>query len=143
MFSRGGLAKVKSRQLGVCFERLRVVGLGSEASFQETVGSLLNPMEIPGRINNMLHPSLKEIISGFEGVVRPGDMVLVLGNPGSGCSTFLKTLTNQIGEYHLVEGERHYDSLSPEELQKHFRGDVQYCPEGMLVYFIRHYTHFH
>lgn len=120
-----------------------MVGLGSEASFQETVGSLLNPMEIPGRINNMLHPSLKEIISGFEGVVRPGDMVLVLGNPGSGCSTFLKTLTNQIGEYHLVEGERHYDSLSPEELQKHFRGDVQYCPEGMLVYFIQHYTHFH
>ncbi len=23
----------------------------------------------------------------------------------------------------------HYDSISPEELQKHYRGDVQYCPE--------------
>jgi len=41
----------------------------------------------------------------------------------------LKTLTNQRAEYHLVEGEVHYDSLSPEDIFKHFRGDVTYCPE--------------
>jgi ATP-binding cassette, subfamily G (WHITE), member 2, SNQ2 len=54
---------------------------------------------------------------------------VVLGSPGSGCSTFLKTLANQRAEYHLVEGDVHYDSLSPEEIFKHFRGDVTYCPE--------------
>ncbi len=52
-----------------------------------------------------------------------------MGRPGSGCSTFLKTLANQREEYHSVEGEVHYDSLSSEELAKHYRGDVQYCPE--------------
>jgi len=41
----------------------------------------------------------------------------------------LKTLSNQTKEYHAVSGDIHYDSLSPEELDKHFRGDVQYCPE--------------
>ena len=41
----------------------------------------------------------------------------------------LKTLTNQRVEYHLVEGEVHYDSLSPGDIAKHFRGDVTYCPE--------------
>jgi len=38
---------------------------------------------------------LKYIIQGFSGVVRPGEMLLVLGRPGSGTSTFLRALTNQ------------------------------------------------
>ena len=54
---------------------------------------------------------------------------VVLGNPGSGCSTFLKTLTNQRAEYHLVEGDVHYDSFTPEYIAKHYRGDVVYSPE--------------
>lgn len=41
----------------------------------------------------------------------------------------MKTLANHRGEYHAVEGEVHYDSISPSELAKHYRGDVQYCPE--------------
>ena len=52
-----------------------------------------------------------------------------MGSPGAGCSTLLKTLANQRKEYHLVEGEVHYDSLTPEDIFKHFRGDVIYCPE--------------
>jgi ATP-binding cassette, subfamily G (WHITE), member 2, SNQ2 len=54
---------------------------------------------------------------------------VVLGRPGSGCSTFLKVLANQRAEFHAVEGDVHYDSLSPEDVAKHFRGDIQYCPE--------------
>lgn len=56
-------------------------------------------------------------------------ITVVLGRPGSGCSTFLKTIANHREEYHSVTGEVHYDSLSPEDVTKHFRGDVQYCPE--------------
>lgn len=52
-----------------------------------------------------------------------------MGSPGSGCSTFLKTLANQRQEYYSVGGSVFYDSITPEDLQKHFRGDVQYCPE--------------
>ena len=55
--------------------------------------------------------------------------LVVLGRPGSGCSTFLKTLANQTEEYLSVTGERHYDSFTPDEIEKHFRGDVTYCPE--------------
>lgn len=32
-------------------------------------------------------------------------------------------------EFYAVEGDVHYDSLSPADLKNHFRGDVQYCPE--------------
>ena len=54
---------------------------------------------------------------------------MVLGRPGSGCSTFLKVLASQREEFYAVEGDVHYDSLTPRQVSKHFRGDVQYCPE--------------
>jgi ATP-binding cassette, subfamily G (WHITE), member 2, SNQ2 len=54
---------------------------------------------------------------------------VVLGMPGAGCSTLLKTLANFREEYHAVEGNVYYDSITSEDLKKHFRGDVQYCPE--------------
>jgi ATP-binding cassette, subfamily G (WHITE), member 2, SNQ2 len=54
---------------------------------------------------------------------------VVLSSPGSGSSTLLKTLANHRGEYYAVEGNVHYDSLSPDDITRHYRGDVQYCPE--------------
>jgi ATP-binding cassette subfamily G (WHITE) protein 2 (SNQ2) len=38
-------------------------------------------------------------------------------------------MANQREEYHSVQGDVHYDSLTPQEIAKHYRGDVQYCPE--------------
>lgn len=38
-------------------------------------------------------------------------------------------LANQRDTYHNVEGEVHYDSLTPKEIAAHYRGDVQYSPE--------------
>ena len=57
---------------------------------------------------------------------------MVLGRPGAGCTTLLKTLANLREEYHSVEGDVFYDSTSPQDLKSHFRGDVQYCPEEDL-----------
>ncbi|KAI9428628.1 pleiotropic drug resistance ABC transporter [Lactarius indigo] len=111
---------IHSRELGVMFKDLRVVGLGAATSYQPTFG-------IFEKIQASRHPPLRDILIGFEGVVRPGKFVL--GSPGSGCSTFLKTLTNQRAEYHLVEGEVYYDSFTPESIAKHYRGDVVYSPE--------------
>ena len=53
----------------------------------------------------------------------------MLGRPGAGCSTFLRVLANQRHEYHAIEGDVHYHSFTPEQIEKHHRGDVQYCPE--------------
>ncbi|KAF7763700.1 hypothetical protein Agabi119p4_8237 [Agaricus bisporus var. burnettii] len=119
----------KPRELGVVFRNLRVTGLGVSASYAKTLGSILNPVNYISSIQRLRHPPLRDILNGFEGVVRPGEMLLVLGRPGSGCSTFLKTLANRRQEYHAVEGDVHYDSLTPNELFRHYRGDVQYCPE--------------
>lgn len=120
----------------------------SGSSYQPTLGSMLNPLEWIRGLSKARHPETREILSGFEGVVSPGEMLcefsgfcllkrdperpsfgVVLGRPGAGCSTFLKTLANQTDEYVAVLGERHYDSLSPQEIRERFRGDVTYCPE--------------
>ena len=55
--------------------------------------------------------------------------LVVLGSPGSGSTTFLKMIANQRDTYHGVEGDVHYDSLTPKEIATHYRGDVQYTPE--------------
>lgn len=55
--------------------------------------------------------------------------LVVLGRPGAGCTSLLKVLANQRGEFHSVSGDVHYDSFSSEDIEKHYRGDVQYCPE--------------
>ncbi|KAG2159222.1 ABC-2 type transporter-domain-containing protein [Suillus bovinus] len=121
--------EIKRRELGVVFDDLRVVGTGARASLQQTIGSLFSPTSLLHTISEARHPPLRDILSGFEGVVAPGEMLLVLGKPGSGCSTFLKTLANQRGEYHAVEGEVSYDSFTPQDIHNHYRGDVTYCPE--------------
>ncbi|KAJ7285271.1 pleiotropic drug resistance ABC transporter [Mycena rebaudengoi] len=122
-------AGVEQRELGVVFEDLRVVGLGAQASYQPTLWSTINPLSIFEKVNAVRHPPLRNILEGFSGVVRPGEMLLVLGRPGSGCSTLLKTLANQTDEFHAVSGSVHYDSLTREQIRSSFRGDVQYCPE--------------
>jgi ATP-binding cassette subfamily G (WHITE) protein 2 (SNQ2) len=68
-------AGVKQRNLGVGFENLRVVGLGAAASQQTTFGSILNPMNVVDLVRRLRHPPLRDIISGFEGVIRPGEML--------------------------------------------------------------------
>ncbi|KAH9920627.1 pleiotropic drug resistance ABC transporter [Fomitopsis serialis] len=115
---------VKRRELGVLFEKLRVVGLGESAAIQSTFGSTLNPVNWIQGIQHMRHPATRDILSGFEGVVRPGEMLLVLGRPGAGCTTLLRTLANQRGDYHAVEGDVFYDSLSHRDVEKYCRGDT-------------------
>ncbi|KAG6879471.1 hypothetical protein C0992_002357 [Termitomyces sp. T32_za158] len=122
-------AHIQSRELGVMFEKLRVRGLGSSAAYFPTVWSIINPMMIFEKIQMFRNPPLRNILEGFEGVVRPGEMILVLGRPGSGCSTLLKVLANHRNEYHSIEGDVYYDSFTPEQICKYYRGDVQYCPE--------------
>ncbi|KAF7336855.1 Brefeldin A resistance protein [Mycena venus] len=128
-------AQITRRELGVVFEDLRVVGLGSSSSYQPTLGSTLNPLSILESIKTLRHPPVRNILEGISGVVRPGEMLLVLGRPGSGCSTLLKTLANQTDEYHSVSGSRQYDSFSPADIYAHYRGDVQYCPEDDTLRF--------
>ena len=66
---------VKRRELGVAFRDLRVVGVGAAASYQSTFGSAINPLNAIRGLRDALRPATRDILSGFEGVVRPGEML--------------------------------------------------------------------
>jgi ATP-binding cassette subfamily G (WHITE) protein 2 (SNQ2) len=57
------------------FRDLRVVGLGSSASYIPTLGSMFNPSSILEAIQSARHPPIRDLLNGFEGAVRPGEML--------------------------------------------------------------------
>ncbi|KAF7965972.1 hypothetical protein HWV62_40705 [Athelia sp. TMB] len=80
----------------------------------------------------------KAILRGHAGVLRPGEMLLVLGRPGSGCSTFLRALAASLpAGLALAPGSSvSYGGLSGDEIRRKLRGEVVYSGEDDL-----HYAH--
>lgn len=75
------------KRLGVSWNDLTIKGVGGNAAFNENVLSQLN----------LFHRSnkgeLKTIIDKSHGTLRPGEMLLVLGRPGAGCTSLLSVRT--------------------------------------------------
>ncbi|TFK56519.1 hypothetical protein OE88DRAFT_1649845 [Heliocybe sulcata] len=71
----------------------------------------------------------RAILQKQSGVLKPGEMCLVLGCPGAGCTTFLKTMANQRGEYAEVLGDVRYAGIDSTEMSKLYRGEVVYNEE--------------
>lgn len=61
-------------------------------------------------------------------------MCLVLGCPGAGCSTLLKTIANRRGEYADVGGDVRYAGIDAAEMAKYFKGEVTYNQEGTAAH---------
>ncbi|KAF4828945.1 ZEB2-regulated ABC transporter 1 [Colletotrichum tropicale] len=121
------------RALGVAFKDLSVFGSSTGARFQESVGNAAVSIAkdlVRLASNSKRHQRRLSILSGFEGVVEKGEMLLVLGPPGSGCSTFLKALSSQTAD--LEVDERAYISyrgIDPNHIRSSLRGDVLYNAE--------------
>ncbi|KAK4167512.1 ABC-2 type transporter-domain-containing protein [Cladorrhinum sp. PSN259] len=120
----------KSAQLAVGWRNLNVFGSGSALQLQETVDSVLSsPLRI-GELFSKEKRKPKHILHGFNGLLRSGELLAVLGRPGSGCSTFLKTICGEL--YGLTvdkESVIHYNGASPEQMKKEFKGEVIYNQE--------------
>lgn len=130
-----------TRHAGVIFRNLTVKGTGLGASLQPTVGDIF--LGLPRFLKNLLtkgpkaatgKPPVRELLSNFNGCVRPGEMLLVLGRPGSGCTTFLKTFCNQRAGYEAVLGDVTYGGTDAKRMAKDFRGEIIYNPEDDLHY---------
>ena len=128
-----------AKKVGVVFKNLTVQGIETGASFVRTlphavVGTFGPDLyKLVCRFVPQLHfgkkPPVRDLIHDFNGTVREGEMMLVLGRPGAGCSTFLKAIANDRGAFAGVSGEVSYGGLSAEDQNKHFRGEVNYNPE--------------
>jgi len=82
----------KFRTTGVAFQNLNVYGFGTPTDFQKDVLNIW--LEAVGLIRKLTGTGKRriDILRDFNGLVRKGEMLVVLGPPGSGCTTFLKTI---------------------------------------------------
>ncbi|KAH8172967.1 ABC-2 type transporter domain-containing protein [Sarocladium implicatum] len=118
--------------LGIAFGDLNVHGFGSDTDFQKCVGNVW--LELIGLARQTLGLGRKkhkvQILQGLEGLVESGEMLAVLGPPGSGCSTFLKTVSGETHGFHVDKGSSiNYQGISAKQMAKDFRGEAIYTAE--------------
>ena len=80
---------------GVSYQDLDVHGFGGTTNYQETFNNYpLACLEwLLSLFGRSSLPNVRiDILRDFEGLAKAGEMTLVLGRPGSGCSTLLKIL---------------------------------------------------
>ncbi|KAI1420802.1 ABC-2 type transporter-domain-containing protein [Xylaria sp. FL1777] len=126
------------KRVGVVYRNLTVKGIGSSASFVRTVPDAVIGTFGPDLYRNITKyfpslrvskPPTRTLIHDFTGCVRDGEMMLVLGRPGAGCSTFLKAITNNRESFAAVEGDVSYGGIPAKRQKKMYRGEVNYNPE--------------
>ncbi|KAF2178290.1 putative multidrug resistance ABC transporter [Zopfia rhizophila CBS 207.26] len=118
------------RTAGVSFRNLNVHGFGSATDYQKSVGNVW--MEGIGIARRLLGVGQRkiDILQNLDGLVENGEVLVVLGPPGSGCSTFLKTIS---GETHgfFVDSNSYinYQGISAKDMTNDFRGEAIYTAE--------------
>lgn len=118
------------RTTGVAFQNLNVYGFGSATDYQKDVANVW--LEVPTIARRLMGQGKRriDILRDFDGVVRKGEMLVVLGPPGSGCTTLLKTIA---GEYNgiFVDDKSYfnYQGMTAKEMHTNHRGEAIYTAE--------------
>ncbi|KAG5984504.1 hypothetical protein E4U55_004497 [Claviceps digitariae] len=121
---------VESKSLGVSYRNLDVFGSGSALQLQDTVGSMVAaPLKL-GEFFSFNKKQRKQILHGFDGYLSPGELLIVLGRPGSGCSTLLKTICGELEGLEVGDQSKiHYNGISQKHMMKEFKGEMVYNQE--------------
>lgn len=140
---RSLLNYLRSRQLeqgiepgdsGIGFRGVTTVGIDASAAFGPSVEEMLRdmvtwPKHLINKFRKQNDVPLRNIIQNCTGVVESGEMLFVVGRPGAGCSTLLKTISGETDSFVSVSGEFSYDGLEQKEMMEKYKGYVIYCPE--------------
>jgi ATPase subunit of ABC transporter with duplicated ATPase domains len=122
-----------SSKTAICWDELIVRGAGAEVTHQQTVGQILQgPLNAKKAISRRGRHTQRTILHKVEGIVKAAEMLLVLGRPGSGCTTLLKTLCGVTDEDLQRGGTVRYNGVDLETFRKHFRGDAIFTSDGKI-----------
>ncbi|KAH7082814.1 ABC-2 type transporter-domain-containing protein [Paraphoma chrysanthemicola] len=115
---------------GLSFSNLTVEGIRQDGSIQPTC--LTYPLTLFRWLRgSMSHDhSPVTILRDLEGCIAAGEMCLVLGRPGSGCSTFLKTIAQRLEGLQRSKESQLYHKSGREGSKIH--DDCMYCAEDDL-----------
>ncbi|KAK8110269.1 ATPase [Apiospora kogelbergensis] len=120
------------KHTGVRFQHLDVLGSGDAVQTQGTVSDIvLGPFRAAKNLaTGRGGSSQKKILRNFNGLLENHELLIVLGRPGSGCSTLLKTLCGELHGLKLGGASKiDYSGVSQTQMLKEFKGELQYNQE--------------
>ncbi|OIW31251.1 hypothetical protein CONLIGDRAFT_574468 [Coniochaeta ligniaria NRRL 30616] len=122
----GGLEKTP---VGFTFQDLSVSGSGQALQLQQTLTDVfLTPFRLKENFGG--NKSHRKILNSFDAIVNPGELLVVLGRPGSGCSTFLKSVTGELHGLTIKDPSSiRYGGISQKQMVKEFGGELVYNQE--------------
>ena len=118
------------RVAGVSYKNLNVHGFGSLTDYQKTFGNY--PLSLVSLFNRITGRGKRkiQILRDFEGLINSGEMLVVLGRPGSGCTTLLKTIAGETHGFFIDEkSDINYQGIPKDVMHKDFRGECMYQAE--------------
>jgi ABC-type multidrug transport system ATPase subunit len=118
------------RVAGVALKNVNVSGHGSPVDYQMSVGNaflklpMLAGQWFAGRKQKI------QILQDIDGLLLPGEQLCVLGPPGSGCSTLLKTIAQETYGFEVDSSSSiNYQGITPKQMSTNFRGEAIYTAE--------------
>ncbi|USP73527.1 abc multidrug transporter [Curvularia clavata] len=118
---------IEMKKVSVVFKNLNVFGSGKALQLQSTVTDMFMA---PFRAKEYFGKTQrKQILHSFDGIIRAGELCVVLGRPGSGCSTLLKALTGELHGLETDDSIIHYNGVPQHRMRKEFKGETVYNQE--------------
>lgn len=116
---------------GLSFKNLNIFGTQAVAEHQRTVADFFyGPFAFVQNLFGSANKQRINILQNLEGVMESGEMLCVLGPPGSGCSTLLKTIAGDTYGFQIADGSTlNYQGIGKEEIKKIYKGEAIYTAE--------------
>ncbi|KAJ6111330.1 hypothetical protein N7523_007391 [Penicillium sp. IBT 18751x] len=118
------------KRLTVTFCDLNVQVTAPDAALGSTMWSDIDPRQL-GSFLHRTKMAKRTILKDVSGQVKPGEMLLVLGRPGSGCTSLLRVLSNDRDTFDEVTGDTRYGSMD-HIAAKRFRQQIMFNNEDDL-----------
>ncbi|KAF7718846.1 ABC-2 type transporter / CDR ABC transporter family protein [Penicillium ucsense] len=118
------------KRLTVTFRALSVRVTAPDAALGSTLWSVMDPRQL-GNVFRRKEDQKRTILNNISGQVKPGEMLLVLGRPGSGCTSLLSVLSNDREQFSEVDGDLRFGSMDHTAAQD-FRQQIMFNNEDDL-----------
>ncbi|KAJ5578814.1 uncharacterized protein N7459_007778 [Penicillium hispanicum] len=101
---------VRDKDNVIFWDNLVIEGGGRRHAIAPTVGSMFEGYvrRFGSWFSRGGEQSSRKLLHHFHGEVKAGEMLMVIGRPGSGCTTFLKALSHLHAEYQRTSGALSY-----------------------------------